>query len=154
MLWASLDFDGRFDHSRHMSDKRLVKIILGNREEHLNDMHEVVIQSIRPDINFKFTRTARVDVLIQIASDSRPDLIIFMPSGNLEPDPARPSVTPQEAAVFIVKTIKAKHPIPVICIAMQSEAKASVLAAGADLFLDATAGRAEIVSAVASCLKL
>ena len=52
-----------------------------------------------------------------------------MPPGNIDLDPARPDTTPQAESVYIVETIKPRHPIPVIVIAAHPVAKGPVLVA-------------------------
>ena len=136
------------------SDKPVFNIVLGNAEHSLNDMYEALIQDAHHDINFTFTVATTVPDFIRLASDSRTDLAILMPPGNIADDPARPNMTPQESAVHIVQTIKARHPIPVILIAAHPVAREALLAAGADCFLDIPARSAEITSAVAASLAL
>jgi hypothetical protein len=81
-------------------------------------------------------------------------LALFIPPGNLMSDPGSPAATPEEEAINIIKTIKAKHPIPIIVMAVQYYAREKLLAAGADVFLDLPAQRQPIVDAVTKCLGL
>ena len=39
---------------------------------------------------------------------------MFIPSGNMEPDPGTSCATPKDEAVRIIKAIKARNPIPII----------------------------------------
>ena len=69
-------------------------------------------------------------------------------------DPGSPAATREERDFRIIKTIKAKHPIPIIVMAVQHYARETLLAAGADVFLDISAPAQHIVDAVAKCLGL
>lgn len=137
-----------------MNGKRHVNIVLGKAEQSLNDMYEALIRDAHQDIDFTFTVATTVPDFICLASDNGTDLALFIPPGNIAGDPAKPNMTPQESAVHIVQTIKARHPIPVIVIAAHPVAREALLAAGADYFLDIPARSAEIRSAVAASLAL
>ena len=137
-----------------MNSKRHVNIVLGNAEQLLNEMYAEVIRDAYAGVDFTFTVATTVPDFICLASDSRTDLAILMPPGNIDPDPSRPDTSPEEEAVHIVRTIKARHPIPVIVIAAHPVAREALLAAGADCFLDIPARSAEITSAVAASLAL
>jgi len=137
-----------------MSGKRQFRIVLGNREEMLNEMYEQGIRSAYPDIDFSFAVATTVPEFIQMACDRHTDLGLFIPPGNIESDPAMPETSPEEDAVYIVRTIKATHPIPVIVIAAHPVARETVLAAGADCFLDIPAQSLDVAKAVAVLLKL
>lgn len=137
-----------------MSGKRHFRIVLGNREQLLNDMYAEAIRAAFPSIDFTFAIATTVPNFINLAADNRTDLAILMPPGNIDADPARPDSTPEEAAIHVIQEIKSRHPIPVICIAAHPVDGDAVLAAGADCFLDIPAQSAEITSAVATCLGL
>lgn len=137
-----------------MGSNRHVTIALGNSEQALNDMYAQVIRGGQPEIDFRFTVATTVLDFMRLASDSGTDLALFMPPGNIVPDPARPYTTPEEEAVHIVRTIRAKCQVPIICIAAYPVAEEAVLAAGADRFLYVPAQPDQIRSAVAACLKL
>lgn len=135
-------------------NRRQVNIVLGNREEALNEYYVQAIRQARPDIEFIFNVATTVPDFIRLACDNRSDLALFMPPGNIASDPARPDATPQEDAVHIVTTIKAMNPISVIVVAASPVAAEALLAAGADQFIHVPAMSAEIESALAACLKL
>lgn len=137
-----------------MNVKRHFNIVLGNREEMLNEMYQRSIRSTYPDIDFSFSVATTVPDFIRMACDQHTDLGLFIPPGNIESDPAMPDTSPEDAAVYIVRTIKATHPIPVIVIAAHPVARATVLAAGADCFLDIPAQSVDVTKAVAVFLKL
>ncbi len=137
-----------------MNGKRHISVVIGNSKRELNEMYRQIIRDAHPDIDFTFTVATTVPGFIQLACDGRTDLAIFMPPGNIEPDPARPYTTPEEEAVQIVWTINSRHPILVIVVAVASISAAAVLAAGADCFLDIPAQSTEIRSAVAACANL
>jgi hypothetical protein len=131
-----------------------VGIALGNRETVTNTMMEFAVRQAHKDINFHFEAASRAGDFIQLATKPETRLALFIPSGNIDPDPDSPAATLEEETVRIIKTIKAKHPIPLIVIAVQHYSRETLLAAGADVFLDILARPQEIVDAVAKCLGL
>ena len=137
-----------------MSGRRHFKIVLGNREEMLNEMYLRGIRSAFPAIDINFVVATTVPDFIRMACDSNTDLGLFIPPGNIDSDPARPDTSPEEDAVYIVRTIKNTHSIPVIVIAAHPVAREPVLAAGADCFLEIPAQSSDVTKAVAACLKL
>ena len=137
-----------------MSSRRQINVVIGNREEALNDMYTEIIRHAYPAIDFSFTVAKTAPDFIAQASDSSTDLAILMPPGNIDSDPARPDSTPEEEAVHIIQAIKATHPIPIIVVAASPVRAEAVLAAGAEQFIYVPAQSADITSAVAACLKL
>jgi hypothetical protein len=131
-----------------------LKIVLGNQETPINVMVETVLRLTHKDINFQFETASRVGDFIQLAVRPETRLAIFIPPGNLQPDPGASCATPEQEAVRIIKLVKAKNPIPIIVMAVQDYARAMVQAAGADVFLDFPARPQEIADAVARCLGL
>ena len=134
-------------------NKRQLKIVIGIRELTLNDMVAEVIRDAFPAIDFRFSVVKTVPDFIQLATDNQTHLALFMPPGNIDHDPARPHTTPEEEAVHIVRTIKARHPIPVIVIAAHPVTAEAFLEAGTDHFLHAPARPEEITKALAACLR-
>ncbi len=110
-----------------MSSRRHISVVIDNAKRELNEMCRQIIRDAHPDIDFTFTVATTVPGFIQLACNRRTDLALLMPPGNIEPDPARPYTTPQEEAVHIVETIKARHPIPVIVVAVASISAAAFL---------------------------
>jgi len=137
-----------------MSGKQQINVVIGNREETLNDMYVEIIRDDFPSIDFTFSVATTAPDFIAQASDSSTDLALFMPPGNIDADPARPDSTPEEEAVHIIQAIKATHPIPIIVVAASPVRAETVLAAGADQFIYVPAQPGQIESAVAACLKL
>lgn len=134
--------------------KRQISVVIGNREEALNEYYAQTIRAAFPSIDFTFTVATTVPIFIQIACDSRTDLAILMPPGNIDPDPARPDTTAQGEAVHVIQAIKTTHPIPVIVIAAYPVTAEPALAAGAVQFIYVPAQPGQIESAVRACLKL
>ena len=131
-----------------------VGIVLGNRETAINELIEMALRQTHKDINFQFASSSRAGDFIQLATRPETRLALFVPPGNIDVDPDRPAATREEETVRIIKTIKAKHPIPIIVIAVQHYSRETLLAAGADVFLDIPAPPQQIVDAVAKCLGL
>ena len=131
-----------------------VGIVLGNRETAINELIEMALRQTHKDINFQFASSSRAGDLIQLATRPETQLALFVPPGNIDPDPDSPAATREGETVRIIRAIKAKHPIPIIVMAVQHYAREKLLAAGADVFLDIPAPAQQIVDAVAKCLGL
>ena len=131
-----------------------VGIVLGNRETAINELIEMALRQTHKDINFQFASSLRAGDFIQLATRPETRLALFVPPGNIDVDPDSPAATREGETVRIIKTIKAKHPIPIIVMAVQHYARETLLAAGADVFLDIPAQGEQIVDAVARCLGL
>ncbi len=120
----------------------------------MNRLYEMVIRTAQPDLKFSFEIATHVGAFIALASKPETHLALFMPPGNLIPDPGDTPGTPEQMAIHIVRAIKARRSIPVIVIAVQHHAREALLAAEADAFLDFPAQPQEIADAVARCLGL
>ncbi|MCX6927108.1 MAG: putative molybdenum carrier protein [Verrucomicrobia bacterium] len=131
-----------------------VGIVLGNRETIINEMMEMAVRLTHKGISFHFDTATRASDLILLAARPETRLVLFVPPGNIDVDPESPAATREGETVRIIKTIKAKHPIPIIVMAVQQYAREMLLAAGADVFLDIQAPAQLIVDAVAKCLGL
>lgn len=136
-----------------MSSRRQINVVIGNREEALNDMYTEIIRHAYPAIDFSFTVAKTAPDFIAQASDSSTDLAILMPPGNIDSDPARPNTMPEEEAIYIIQAIKTTHPIPIIVVAAVPVRAETVMAALADCFLDIPAQSTAIRNAVVACLK-
>jgi CheY-like chemotaxis protein len=69
-------------------------------------------------------------------------------------DPGSPAATPEEEAVSIIKAIKGRNRNPIVVMAAEHDARETLLAAGADVFLDIPALPQQILDAIAKCLGL
>jgi len=132
----------------------LVGIVLGNRETAINKLIEMALRQTHEDINFQFASSSKAGDFIQLATRPETRLALFVPPGNIDVDLDSPAATLEEETVRIIKAIKAKHPIPIIVMAVQHYSRETLLAAGADVFLDIPAQGQQIVDAVAKCLGL
>jgi CheY-like chemotaxis protein len=133
-------------------------ILIGNCEGLLNDFIEALFQEVcRGKAEVRFTKTARVGDFVQRAGDTAFDLIIHVPH-NLFPELSAP--TPMGLlgeAVRAIRTIKSKHPTPVIAIvALEERARYEplLLEAGADCVLELPFDGEELTSAVGRLLRL
>ena len=133
-------------------------ILIGNCEGLLNDFIEALFQEVcRGKAEVQFTKTARVGDFVQRAGDTAFDLIIHVPH-NLFPELSAP--TPMGLlgeAVRAIRTIKSKHPTPVIAIvALEERARYEplLLEAGADCVLELPFDGEELTSAVGRLLRL
>jgi hypothetical protein len=131
-----------------------VTVVLGNREALVNDMVEAAVRLTHDGINFRFETASRASDFIALATRPETRLAMFIPPGNIDTDPGISCATPEEEAVRIIKAVKAKNPIPIIVMAVQSSARRMLLAAGASAFLEIPAQAQEIADAVAKCLGL
>jgi hypothetical protein len=131
-----------------------VGIVLGNRETISNEMIETAVRLTHKGVSFHFDTATRASDLILLATRPETRLVLFVPPGSIDVDPDSPAATREEETVRIIKTIKAKHQIPIIVMAVQHYARETLLAAGADVFLDIQAPAQLIVDAVAKCLGL
>lgn len=129
-----------------------VVVALGNRETMINELIECAVRLAHEDINFRFEAASGVGEFIKLATRPETRLALFIPPGNLEADPGSPAVTPEEEAVRIIAAIKTRHPIPIIVMAVQIDARERLLAAGADIFLELTAPLEQIIDAFNKCL--
>jgi hypothetical protein len=131
-----------------------VGIVLGNRETAINELIEMALRQTHKDINFQFASSSREGDFIKLATRPETRLALFVPPGNIDVEPGSPAATGEAVSIRIIQAIKAKHPIPIIVMAVQHYSRETLLAAGADVFLDIPAQGQQIVDAVAKCLGL
>lgn len=131
-----------------------VTVVLGNREPPFNELAEITLRKAYKDVNFEFVAASRVDEFIEFAARPETKLAMFIPPGNLIPDPDVSCATPEQEAVRIVKAVKAKSAVPIIVVAARREVREAVLAAGASMALEIAPQAQQLVDAVAQCLGL
>jgi len=134
------------------------QILIGNCEELLNNFIEALFKEVcQGKAAVEFTRTTRVGDFVQQACDAEFDLIIQIPH-NLFPELTAP--TPMGLlgeGIRAIRTVKSKHPAPVIAIVASEERaryETLLLEAGADCVLELPFGGDQLSSAVGRLLKL
>ena len=131
-----------------------VAIVLGNRETMINATLKAVLGQAYKEIDFHFESATRAGDFIELATRPETRLALFIPPGNIDPEPGISKATVEDEIVRIITTIKAKNPIPLIVLAVQSHAREMALASGANFFFDIPTPALDIADAVAKCLGL